>query len=219
MGNNGRIGFDVFEMDIANVELRKQGKPVRLQPQPFKVLAALVLRSGQLVTRQELRHEIWDGSTFVDFEQGLNFCIRQIRLALDDDVETPKFIETVPRRGYRFIADTTPLPGIPAETPKKRKTILALACAAVGFLILVPTGSFIYLRNRSHLSALSNWEQITNFTDSATSPALSPDGRMLTFIRGPDTFAGPGQSPGPDATRYAFTKQSVHRNLYRIPTH
>jgi eukaryotic-like serine/threonine-protein kinase len=193
MGNNGRIGFDVFEMDIANVELRKQGKPVRLQPQPSKVLAALVLRSGQLVTRQELRHEIWDGSTFVDFEQGLNFCIRQIRLALDDDVETPKFIETVPRRGYRFIADTTPLPAIQTAPQRKRKTIFALVSAAVVLFILLLTSSFLYLRNRSYLPRLSNWEQITNFTDSATSPALSPDGRMLTFIRGPDTFAGPGQ--------------------------
>src|ERR1700730_15784679 len=116
MGNNGRIGFDVFERDIANGELRKQGKPVRLQPQPSKVLAALAARPGQLVTRQELRPEIWDGTPFVDFEQGLNFCIRQIRLVLGDDPETPQFIETIPRRGYRFIADATPLQGTQTAT-------------------------------------------------------------------------------------------------------
>jgi len=91
-----RLRFASFELDIETGELRKHGRPVRLQPQPSRVLAALISRPGELVTRQELRHQIWDGTTFVDFEQGLNFCIRQIRLVLDDDAESPHFIETVP---------------------------------------------------------------------------------------------------------------------------
>ncbi|HEY6339775.1 MAG TPA: winged helix-turn-helix domain-containing protein [Candidatus Sulfotelmatobacter sp.] len=99
----GLVRFDVYELDLENGELRKQGRPVRLQPQPFKVLAKLVSEPGRLVTREELQHHVWD-DTFVDFERGLNFCIRQIRAVLADDVETPRFIETVPRRGYRFIA-------------------------------------------------------------------------------------------------------------------
>ena len=80
MSNNRRICFGVFELDLANAELRKDGKPVRLQLQPCKVLAELASRPGQLVSRQELKHGIWNGDTFVDFEQGLNFCVRQIRL-------------------------------------------------------------------------------------------------------------------------------------------
>jgi DNA-binding winged helix-turn-helix (wHTH) protein len=98
------LRFGAFELNTENGELRKQGRPIRLQPQPSKVLATLASQPGMLVTRQEIREQVWDGSTFVDFEQGLNFCIRQIRLALDDDAEAPQFIETVPRRGYRFIA-------------------------------------------------------------------------------------------------------------------
>jgi DNA-binding winged helix-turn-helix (wHTH) protein len=91
LGNNGnssgRVRFASFELDITTGELRKHGRSIRLQPQPSRVLAALVSRPGELVSRQELRHQIWDGTTFVDFEQGLNFCVRQIRLVLNDDAE------------------------------------------------------------------------------------------------------------------------------------
>jgi DNA-binding winged helix-turn-helix (wHTH) protein len=81
-GHCGRVRFGIFEFDVESGELRKAGKTVRLQPQPSKVLAILVARPGQLVTRQELKHQIWNGTIFVDFEQGLNFSIRQIRVAL-----------------------------------------------------------------------------------------------------------------------------------------
>ncbi len=106
-GQSARLRFGEFELDLEKGELRKKGRPVRLQPQPCKVLSALASRPGELVTREELKHQIWNGTTFVDFEQGLNFCVRQIRLALDDDAESPKFIETVPRRGYRFVFPIT----------------------------------------------------------------------------------------------------------------
>lgn len=98
------IRFDVFELDLSSGELRKSGKPVRLQPQPFRVLVVLAGRAGEVVTRAQLRDEIWDKGTFVDFEQGLNFCIRQIRSALDEDPGKPRFLQTLPRRGYRFVA-------------------------------------------------------------------------------------------------------------------
>jgi Tol biopolymer transport system component/DNA-binding winged helix-turn-helix (wHTH) protein len=91
-------------LDLASGELRKRGRPVRFQHQPFKVLATLVSNPGKLITREELRNQVWQGTTFVDFEQGLNFCVRRIRTVLDDDADAPRFIETVPRRGYRFIA-------------------------------------------------------------------------------------------------------------------
>ncbi len=98
------LRFDEFELNIQSGELRKRGKVLRLQPQPAKVLSVLALQSGKLVTREELKHQIWDDATFVNFEEGLNFCIRSIRAILHDSADDPQFIETLPRRGYRFIA-------------------------------------------------------------------------------------------------------------------
>jgi len=98
------LRFEEFELNIQSGELRKHGKVLRLQPQPAKVLSVLALQAGKLVTREELRHQIWDDATFVNFEEGLNFCIRSIRAILHDSADDPLFIETLPRRGYRFIA-------------------------------------------------------------------------------------------------------------------
>ncbi len=96
--------FGQFAFDPETGALRRGGVAVRLQPQPTKVLAALVARAGEVVSRDELRQEIWGTETFVDFERGLNFCIAQIRSALGDAADSPRFIETLPKRGYRFIA-------------------------------------------------------------------------------------------------------------------
>ena len=88
-------------------ELRRNGEIVKLQPQPAKVLSILVSRAGDVVTRQELAELVWGTDTFVDYEHGLNFAIRRIRSVLKDDVEKPRYLETVPKRGYRFIAAVT----------------------------------------------------------------------------------------------------------------
>ena len=96
--------FGAFEFDPGTGILKKHGAPVRLAPQPARVLAMLVERAGTLVTRDELRRAIWSDGTHVDFERGLNFCISQIRTALGDAAAAPRFIETEPKRGYRFIA-------------------------------------------------------------------------------------------------------------------
>jgi TolB-like protein/Tfp pilus assembly protein PilF len=101
----GVLRFGPFEFEVANRLLRKYGKPVQLQPQPAKILALLISRPTKVITREELRQEIWGQDTFVDFEHNLNFSVRQIRAALHDDAEKPRFIETLPRRGYRFIAE------------------------------------------------------------------------------------------------------------------
>src|SRR5215510_14587719 len=92
-----------FELDAGRGELRMNGDLVKLSPQPLKVLELLVRRSGEVLTRNEIREHVWCGDTFVDFEQGLNFCIRQIREALGDTADAPRFVETIPRRGYRFL--------------------------------------------------------------------------------------------------------------------
>ena len=107
-----RIRFDSFELDATSGELRKSGIRLRLQPQPFRVLILLIEASGQVVTREEIRECLWQNSTFVDFEHGINFSINQIRGALSDNAEHPRYVETLPRRGYRFIGtvERTQLP-------------------------------------------------------------------------------------------------------------
>ena len=101
------LRFGAFEINSTAGELRRQGDLVKLAPQPLKVLDLLARRSGEVVTRNEIRDHVWSGDTFVDFDQGLNFCIRQIREVLGDTADAPKFIETLPRRGYRFVMPVT----------------------------------------------------------------------------------------------------------------
>jgi len=108
------LRFGVFEMDIRSGELRRNGAVVRLQPQPFKVLALLASRPGEVITREEIQAEVWPAGTFVDFEQSLNFCIRQIRSALGDSAVSPRYVETLPRRGYRWVGGTVERIGPPA---------------------------------------------------------------------------------------------------------
>jgi DNA-binding winged helix-turn-helix (wHTH) protein/tetratricopeptide (TPR) repeat protein len=97
------IRFGIFTLELTTGELKKNGLRVRLAPQPSKVLVFLAGRAGEIVTREEIRDHIWSNETFVDFDKGMNFCIKQIRTALRDDAEQPTYIETLPRRGYRFI--------------------------------------------------------------------------------------------------------------------
>lgn len=101
------IVFGEYELDLAAGQLRRLGRDLKLQPQPLKLLSLLVTRAGNVVTRDEIRKELWKEDTFVDFDQGMNFCIRQIREALRDDAERPLFVQTIPKRGYRFIAPTS----------------------------------------------------------------------------------------------------------------
>jgi DNA-binding winged helix-turn-helix (wHTH) protein len=98
------IRFGTFQLDTQAGQLLKNGRVVRLKPQPLRLLQVLLSRPGELVTRDEIRDLLWGTDTFVDFEQGMNTAVRQIREALGDDAERPIFVETVPKRGYRFIA-------------------------------------------------------------------------------------------------------------------
>jgi TolB-like protein/DNA-binding winged helix-turn-helix (wHTH) protein len=105
-----RCRFGLFEFDTRTGELRREGEVVKLSPQPARVLALLLAKPGEVVLRDELRQELWGRETFVDFERGLNFCILQVRTALGDASENPRFVQTVPRKGYRFIAPVTRSP-------------------------------------------------------------------------------------------------------------
>ena len=98
------LRFGVFELNLDSEELRKDGTPIKLAPQPFRLLALLASHAGQVVTREEIQKQIWGDDTFVDFEHGMNQCIKQIRGVLNDSADRPVYVETIPRRGYRFLA-------------------------------------------------------------------------------------------------------------------
>jgi TolB-like protein len=117
-----QVHFGVFELDLEAGVLRRNGRKVKLQEQPFQVLAMLLERPGQVVTRDELQQRLWSTDTFVDFDHGLNKAINKIRLALGDSADAPRFVETLARRGYRFIAS---LP-VPAKSPIRSIAVLPL---------------------------------------------------------------------------------------------
>ena len=96
--------FGSFELDLDAEQLRRNGRAVRIQPQPFRLLCLLTARPGALITREEIQSELWKDDTFVDFEQGVNFAIKQVREALGDRAESSLYVQTVPKRGYRFLA-------------------------------------------------------------------------------------------------------------------
>ena len=108
-----RLAFGPFELDSAGGELRRHGVRVRLSGQPFRILLVLLARPGELVSREQLREEVWTGETFVDFEHGLNAAVNKLRRALGDAAENPRYIETQPGRGYRFIGALEPRPTAP----------------------------------------------------------------------------------------------------------
>jgi TolB-like protein/DNA-binding winged helix-turn-helix (wHTH) protein/tetratricopeptide (TPR) repeat protein len=142
------VRFAEFALDLRSGELRTNGTSVKLQPQPAKILALLVRRRGETVTRDEIVEEVWGSDTFVDYEQGLNFAIRQIRNALGDDAERPVYVETVPKRGYRFVAPvvgtkdvSVPIPEISAGISRNwqgrlRKIAGAILLAALVLLAI-----------------------------------------------------------------------------------
>src|SRR5215472_14503164 len=98
------VRFGLFEVDFASQELRKSGIKIKIQDQPFQILALLLERPGQIITRDEIQKHLWADDTFVDFDLGLNSAVKKLRQALGDESENPRFIETLYRRGYRFLA-------------------------------------------------------------------------------------------------------------------
>jgi TolB-like protein/DNA-binding winged helix-turn-helix (wHTH) protein/cytochrome c-type biogenesis protein CcmH/NrfG len=138
--------FGVFELDPLAGELRKKGMKIRLQGQPVDILVILLQRPGETVTREELQKKLWSADTFVDFDQGLNNAMKRLRAALDDDAESPHFIETVPRRGYRFIGSADGAKQISLEEARPVRSagavirLPALAALAVVAVVAVLLG-------------------------------------------------------------------------------
>ena len=140
-GDPGIVRFGVFEADLRSGELRREGRKVPLQEKPFQVLALLLEHPGEVVTREHLRERLWSREVFVDFDQGLNNAIKKLRLALQDSAENPRFVETLARRGYRFIAPVgAPLGATPAiDAPPGRSRVRAW----VGLLAVLGLGSAV----------------------------------------------------------------------------
>ena len=149
------VRFAEYEADLRSGELRRQGHRLKLQEKPFQVLAALLARPGELVTREELRQSLWPADTFVDFEHGLNTAVNKVREALRDSANNPRFIETLPRRGYRFIGpvDSTNSNALPLSTVETGQMPSAAAesselptaprWASRGLLLLIQLGYLI----------------------------------------------------------------------------
>jgi eukaryotic-like serine/threonine-protein kinase len=180
----GSVRFGLFEFNLDTGELRRSGMPVRLAPQPCKVLTLLVERPGQLVTREELRNHVWDGATFVDFDQGLNFCVKQLRAALGDTAETPRYVETVPRRGYRFIMPLQPAVDARAavEQPVNRSRRWGTIISAAAIVVLASFGWFAVSPRSAEPRPLLRFE-IPAPPGQAYSadavPTISPDGTAM----------------------------------------
>ena len=191
------IRFGVFVLDAASGELLKNGTRVRLQEQPLQVLKALVERPGKVVTREELQQLLWPDGTFVDFDDGLATAVRKVRNALDDSATNPRFVETLPRRGYRFIAPVEDT-GIERalerasasheqlEKSPSQKGPARYAWASAALAVAVIVGAFLLYHlsdSRGDLPDLSQFAEapVTSYLGEETGPSFSPDGRRLAF--------------------------------------
>lgn len=218
----GRIRFGPFEVDLEALQLRKDGLKLRVSGQPLDVLAILLRYPGRVVTREELRASLWP-STVVDYEHSLNAAIKKLREALGDSPDQPRYIETIPRRGYRFIGSLeierprepvspaaeprqAPLPHGESATarappaavhpdipPAAARKPRRQAPAIGAAAVLAALALLAILALRPRAPSAPRLVQLTNFADSASSPVLSPNGQMLAFLHGKGTFVAPGE--------------------------
>ncbi len=206
------VSFGLFELDLKAARLSRNGIRIRLAQQPLQLLSVLIESAGDVVTREQLRQRLWPSDVFIDFDHALNKSIQKLRDALSDLAESPRYIETIPRVGYRFIS-----PVRSAARPSEPHSVLAIPqppppnphppalaavavspairwrfFAAAGLTICAAIGVTVYLSLRTDPATLK-YTQLTDFTDSATTPALSADGHFLAFIRGDSPFMSAGQ--------------------------
>ncbi len=201
------LRFGSFELDLQSGELRKAGVLVGLQEQSLKVLVELLARPGDLVTREQLRQRLWPSGTFVDFEHGLNAVINRLRETLGDSADSPRFIQTVPRRGYRFIASvegraetvagepvaptsvTRDLSVSQSDQPRKRIG-RSIAIAVAGLILMAAMVAAIGLLRRTPTidSPPTRIVPLTRLAGKESWPAFAPDGDQVAFAWSGEKF-------------------------------
>ena len=164
------LRFGVFEVNLTTEELRKAGLPIKLAPQPLTILAMLANRAGQIVTREEIQKRVWGEGTYVDFEHGLNQCVKQIRTALNDNADRPLYVETVPRRGYRFLAPVVSktILAPPPKVVESRSGISTVAVPVAG--VVLPSAPTATVAAPGDAGAVA----LATATDSAAVPEIAP---------------------------------------------
>jgi len=235
-----KVVFGPFELNAQAHEIRKSGVRVRLAGQAFQILLVLLETPGETVSRERLRVRIWQDGTFVDFEHGLNAAINKLRRALGDSAEFPRYIETIPGVGYRFVGVIPQAPAAvpPAPPPRKRWWPIAagmVACAAVGLLLLLPRA-----HQPSGLPPLK-LTKITTGDGLSERPAISPDGKLIAYAsdggedRGEDLYvkAATGGKPvrltfdgehntapdfSSDGSRIVFQSSRDGGGIFEIPS-
>jgi Tol biopolymer transport system component/DNA-binding winged helix-turn-helix (wHTH) protein len=203
------LRFGEFELDLDRQTLSRRGIRLKLQNQPYQVLALLIRRAPEVVARDEIRQRVWGNDVYIDTERSINFCIRQIRGVLLDSAASPRFIETLPREGYRFIAplegvvqqgrtdhSSVPtankeIPDVPVRPNRHRWAIVSIAFAA---LLTVAAVAFWILRPEVQVR-VSGVSPVTSYPGDEREPSLSPDGRQVAF-----------SWDGEDARRHIYVK-------------
>jgi Tol biopolymer transport system component/DNA-binding winged helix-turn-helix (wHTH) protein len=201
-----QLAFGDFHLDCASGELRRNGARIKLQPQPAKLLTLLATRKGEVVTRGEILRALWGNDTFVDFEHGINFCIKQIRDALGDKVEDPKYVETVPRVGYRFVARVEALPADAGEVrspypqlgadsvetklenegargPSRLARIFGAAAILGGMVWILHDFSRTVNNGAENENLEPRFTQLTSEAGDELFPSFSPSGDLLVYSK------------------------------------
>src|SRR5713226_8893434 len=179
--------FSTFEVNFHTGELRQRGQKVKLQEQPLQVLAALLERPGEMVTREELRSKLWPADTFVDFDHGLNAAIKRLRDALGESAEAPVFIETLARRGYRFIAPvngSSAPSGIELAPAPERKSFLLshrIAIASFALIVIAVLVGAMWRLPMRRMDIVESKLTANSPENRVSGAAISPDGRYLAY--------------------------------------
>ena len=212
VSNSQVVKFGIYELDLRLAELRRNGMRVKLTGQPFQILVILVEHPGELVTREQLKRGLWPSDTFVDFDRGLNAAINRVREALGDSAENPRFVETLPRRGYRFVAPVSgvngnginvisPASGLEAEAGPRRKirawsdhpvVIKFLPYMVATVVVLALITAVTWWRSSGKVPQITRYSQITSdgqgkssgYASDPPAPLIS-DGARLYFVEGP----------------------------------
>lgn len=222
------LRFGTFEVDLQQRELRKDGFKVKLREQSFLLLESLLDRAGEVVSRDELRNRLWPADTFVDFDHSLNVAMKRLRDALDDDPDNPRFIETVPKRGYRFLVPVNAPHLLTVETfegPRKSDSLKSLAwpwrtISASAFVGLICLSIVLYHHRRERAAEpareLAEFKLIpfTALAGQERSPTFSPDGSQIAFA-----WNGNPKGEGSDRKFDIFLKVTGSENLVQITHH